>query len=190
MENNTKSPQENNSQHIDPLIAYWDNKTAADKAKSLIEQPDHEMVPVSNPDRGAESKAFENQQDYQKMRPFYDNDVDAMRAIKEAKNQADYAEMMGKDPATFVGVQTPGTTQNLVGDSRNSVLTKYEDHRIKFAEQDAIESADKASIDFINNLPEGVPPMTAEERRNFASRPLFSEPPYDQDAEEQKSNAA
>lgn len=188
----------NNNVPIDPLLAQQYFADAASKARGIIEwpahevaeRPSHEIVPVVDPDREAAKKASEAHQDYNFMKQFYENDVDAMRGVKEARAQADYAVMMGKDPASFVGVQTPGTIKNFIGPSENSVIRTIDAKLIENTEREAIESADKSAEKFLENLPEGVPPMTPAEKRDFVSRPLFRDPPYDQDAEENKTNAA
>lgn len=189
----------NNNVPIDPLLAQQYFADAASKARGIIEWPahevakrtDHEIVPVVNPDREAARKASESHQDFQLMKNYYDNDVDAMRGVKESRERAAYAESVGKDPDTFISPMFRGTTENLVGDSKNSVFTKFEDQMIKNREQELIESTDKAGEEFLAKLPNGTPQPKFD--RNEFIRELNGitpNKPYDQEAKDQKSDAA
>lgn len=184
MEKSKKEP-------IDPLLAQQYFADAAQKARGIIEwpahevaeRPEHEIVTVVDPDRDAARKALEAHQDYNFMKQFYSNDVDAMRGVKDVRSKAEYAEMLGKDPETFIGVQTPGTTENFIGPSENSVIRTIDAKLLENAEREAMEAADKAGKDFIDKLPEGAPLPSLEEQRLLRERPggLFIDEPFDQD---------
>jgi hypothetical protein len=87
-------------------------------------------------------------------------------------------------------VQFRGTTENLVGDSKNSVFTKFEDQMLKNREQELLESTDKAGEEFINKLPQGTPQPKLD-RKEFIRELYGVKPiePFDQDAPE-RHNAA
>ena len=188
----------NNNVPIDPLLAQKYFADAAQKARGIIEWPahevvkrtEHELVPVSNPDREAERKASEAHQDFQTMKNFYDNETDAMRGVKETRDLAAYAESIGENPDTYSGPMFRGTTENLVGDSKNSVFTKIEDQLINSREKEMLESTDKATAEFLDKLPSGNTKPKLD-RREFRRALYGIEPlkPYDQDAPE-KHDAA
>lgn len=184
MEKSKKEP-------IDPLLAQQYFADAAQKARGIIEwpahevaeRPEHEIVTVVDPDREAARKALEAHQDYNFMKQFYSNDVDAMRGVKDVRSKAEHAEMLGKDPASFVGIQTPGTTENFIGSSENSVIRSIDAQLLENEERIAIDSLEKASKEYIDKIPERKPLPTAEEQMRLRNRPggLFIEEPFDQD---------
>ena len=194
-----------NNVPIDPLLAQKYFADAASKARGIIEwpaheitvRPAHEIVPIVNPDREAERNSAEAHQDYQTMRGFYPDDISAMRNIKEVKSRAKYAESIGKNPDTYIGIRTPGTTENFVGDSRNSVLRTIDVQLIKNSEQEAIESGDQANQEFIKKLDNYITHEEKERRRPFKRSDypsgLFGDnssvKPYDKDKEESSTAA-
>lgn len=183
MEKSKKEP-------IDPLLAQQYFADAAQKARGIIEwpaheiveRPSHEIVPVVDPDREAERKAAEAHKDYKSMRPFYPDDLSAMKGVKQYHRRSDYAESIGENPDSFIGVERPGTTENFIGPSENSVIRSIDAQLLENAEREAMEAADKAGKEFVDKLPEGTPLPTVEEQKRLRSRGgLFIEEPFDQD---------
>lgn len=116
--------------------------------------------------------------------------IDPLINYWDDKKAVESAKSLIEQPAAEDSKQTPRITENLIGDSKNSLFTKFEDQRIRYAEQEAIESADKANEEYVAKIdnylgsqPKSGTSMTPEEMRRSRSRPLFSEPPYNQDEE-------
>lgn len=185
---------------IDPILKkqYEDQiaRQASDAAKrslmklpeeALMEIPDHQLV--KNADREAEQNTADALLNYKTQKWLNNGDeIAAKRSIKEEKERRKYAEENGKNPSTYSGPMFRGTTKQLVGDSSESVFTKFEDYMIKTREQGLIEDTEKAGEEFVNKLPEGAPLPTTEEQEMLRKRPggLFAPGPFDQDEEHNK----
>lgn len=117
---------------------------------------------------------------------------DAQESLIAEINLRELKAYAGRDPARDMRPLHRGTTKQLVGDSRESVLTKLEDYMIKNNEQQIIDSTDKAGEEFVNKLPEGTPLPTAKEQELLRKRPggLFAPGPFDQDEEQGQDKVA
>lgn len=181
---------------IDPLIRrQHENEDLASKSsdaakralmklpvEALMSPPEHQLM--INVDRLAEKKATDAYLD-KAVQAFIQrgDEVAAKRAIKDERKRISYAVENSKNPATYPGPIFRGTTKHLVGDSSESVFTKFEDYMIRSREQEIIDSNDKAGEEFINKLPLGTPLPSAQEQKILRDRPggLFSKEPFDQD---------
>lgn len=112
------------AEQIDPLLAREYEKLAVDKARSLINRPDHEisltpiqdLVPISSPD---------------------------VYQIRSRTNGENYKN-------NFVNM--PGTTKAFIGDGDGAVIQSADFEEIKRLEESAINES--GSSDYINGLPE------------------------------------
>lgn len=180
---------------IDPILKkqYEDQlaRQSSDAAKraimnlpeeALMAIPDHQLA--KNADREAEQNTVDALLN-SKTQMWLNNgdEIAAKRSIKEEKERRKYAEENGKNPETFSGPMFRGTTKQLVGDSSESVFTKFEDYMIKSREQGLIEDTDKAGEEFVSKLPQGTPIPSPKEQKMLRERPggLFAEEPFDQD---------
>jgi len=117
------------AEQIDPLLARDYKKLAADKARSLINRPDHvisispmqDLVPKSNPD------------------------------ANQVRNRSDSGTY--KNSYTNGFVKMSGTTEEFIGVGDGAIIQSSDYEEIKKLEKKAIEGAE--SKDFINGLPEG-----------------------------------
>jgi len=149
------------AEKIDPLLAREYEKLAADKARSLINRPSHEvslvpehdLVPLSHPDRDAETKSREAWSSYQKVKSHLGDEIDSFRAVKEEIKKQNYSKDAEKNPDTFYGAQMSGTTEGFIGDGDHAVIQSSDFDDIKDLEKKAIDEAE--SKDYINGLPEG-----------------------------------
>lgn len=181
---------------IDPLIRrQHENEDLASKSsdaakralmklpvEALMNPPEHQLM--INADRLAEKKATDAYLDNE-VQVFIQkgDEVAAKRAVKDELIDIEKQEKAGKNSDTHVGPIFRGTTKHLVGDSSESVFTKFEDYMIRSREQEIIDSNDKAGEEFISKLPLGTPLPSAQEQKILRDRPggLFSKEPFDQD---------
>lgn len=149
------------AERIDPLLAREYEKLAADKARSLINRPDHEvslapdhdLVPLSHPDRDAETKSREAWSSYRKVKSYLGDEVDSFRAVKDEIEKQNYSRAVQKNPDTFYGAQMAGTTEQFIGEGERAIIQSSDIDEIKNLEKNAIDGPE--SKDFINGLPEG-----------------------------------
>ena len=118
------------AEQIDTIMAREYEKLAADKARSLINRPDHEvslapehsLVPITNPDSHKELATYDDLVVY---------------------------------PSHQLGAKMSGTTEEFIGDGKNAVIQNNDMKEIKDLENEASEQA--YSQEFIDILPEGKP---------------------------------
>lgn len=180
---------------IDPILRkQYDeeiNRISSEAAKrAVMNIPNQALTEVTehqinnNADRQAEQNTADALMSNETQKWLTGGDeIAAKKFVKEEQERRKYAEENGKNPATYSGPMFRGTTNQLVGDSSESVFTKFEDYMIKSREQGLIEDTEKAGEEFVDKLPQGNPMPSAEEMRRLKERPggLFAEKPFDQD---------
>jgi len=137
------------AEQIDPLLAREYEKLAADKARSLINRPDHEvsiapehrLVSISDPDSHKEFVTYDD---------------------------------LVVDPSHQLGAKMSGTTEEFIGDGKNAVIQNNDMKEIEDLENEASEQA--YSQAFIDALPEGkaLEPIDMNEFRErlWSKRPI------------------
>jgi hypothetical protein len=149
--------------------------------EAIMEQPDRHVT--LNPDREAEQKSEEAFMNSETQKWLNNSDgIASKREIKEEYESKKYFEQLGVK-GTGLGPVFRGTTENLVGDSKNSLFTNFEDFMIKSKEKEVLDSMDKAGEQFIDKLPYGTPMPSADELKELKERPggMFNKEPIDQD---------
>lgn len=185
---------------IDPLIKkQYDEqlaKDATDKAKALMELPEHQLMEqpendlerYHQPDRIAENKTRHIIEDYKFMKYFYDDDISAMKAVKKSREKSRYAESIGENPDTFIGNIRPGKINKFVGDGEGALFSNSEIDEIVNLEENALKEVDNNDYKFINNIPEGRPaePLDIGKFKNDLYGAKSSGEPYDQDKDDSR----